>query len=442
MKFILSVEDTKFFSAAIKKNLEETFDDVIVVSVPTMAEAAKLLLSERYDFYLALLDTNLPDAANGEIVDLVAKFKVPIIVFSAMMEEELHQRVFSKPVVDYVLKDNVSSISSLIAIVKRFIKNADTKILYVDDSKTAQRFIANLLKRYNFDLLTASSGHQALEILEQNLDIKLVLTDFVMPKMDGLELTKAIRRTHPDWNLSIIGLSSEADVKLSGRFLKSGGNDFINKNFQREEFFCRIHQNINLVEYINELHNIASNDFLTGLPNRRTFFTMGETLLENAVRQDLGAVVAMMDIDLFKNINDTWGHSAGDKVLKAVANILSKRCRVSDLLARVGGEEFAFIGIDINAGQAFRLLEDFRKEVEQLVIREHSGDIRPTISIGFADVNFANNFGHDFETLLNSADEALYAAKETGRNKVEQYISNEPEKLVASYTATTSGLNE
>ena len=151
--------------------------------------------------------------------------------------------------------------------------------------------------------MKASSGEEALVTLESNQDISLVITDFMMPEMDGIGLTKEIRRTYPDWNISIIGMSTKENDKLSGRFLKSGGNDFLNKNFQREEFFCRIHQNINLVEHINELHDIASNDFLTGLPNRRSFFNNGETLQENAVRQELGIVVAMMDIDFFKRIN-------------------------------------------------------------------------------------------------------------------------------------------
>ena len=146
---------------------------------------------------------NLPDAPNGEIIDLIAGHKVPIFVFSSMMEEILHKKFFSKPVVDYVLKDTTTSIVALENMLNRFIKNAKTKILYVDDSKTAQRFIANLLRRYNFEVMKALSGKEALEILEENLDTSLVLTDFMMPEMDGIELTKEIRKTHPDWNLSI-----------------------------------------------------------------------------------------------------------------------------------------------------------------------------------------------------------------------------------------------
>jgi len=247
-----------------------------------------------------------------------------------------------------------------------------------------------------------------------------------------VELTKEIRRTHPDWNIAIIGLSAENERNISAKFLKSGGNDFINKNFQREEFFCRIHQNINLVEHINELHHIASNDFLTGLPNRRTFFTMGEKLMENAVRQDLGAVVAMMDIDFFKNVNDTYGHNTGDRVLKAVAAKLKQRCRASDLIARVGGEEFAFIGIDINAAQARKALDHFRKIVEEVSIEQQGKFIKPTISIGFADLDFSNNFGQDFNSLIHLADEALYKAKENGRNRVEKYESTPEVKFATA----------
>ncbi|USG62533.1 diguanylate cyclase [Sneathiella marina] len=421
MKYVLSVEDSRLFANQIKQSIEEQIDDTIVIIASSMSEAMELLRSGKYNFQLALLDLNLPDAPDGEIVDLVISHNIPIFVFSSLMEEKLHKQVFSKPVIDYVLKNNTTSISSLIKMVRRYFKNATTKLLYVDDSKTAQQFISNLLKRYNFNVLTASSGKEGLEILEKNLDISLVLTDFIMPNMDGIELTKQIRKNYPNWNLAIIGLSAGSEQNISARFLKSGGNDFINKNFHREEFFCRIHQNINLVEHMNELHHVASNDFLTGLPNRRTFFTMGETLFENAVRQDMSAIVAMMDIDFFKSVNDTWGHNIGDKVLQAVADKLSNRCRASDLLARVGGEEFAFVGIDINAAQAKQVLDDFRTAVEEVIIEENGDEIRPTISIGFTDIDFANNFGKDFNSLIQFADEALYQAKENGRNRVEKY---------------------
>lgn len=147
-----------------------------------------LLRMEKYDFQVALLDLNLPDAPDGEIVDLVTSHNIPVFVFSSLMEEKLHKQVFSKPVIDYVLKNNTTSISSLIKMVKRYFKNATTKILYVDDSKTARHFISNLLKRYNFNVLTASSGREGLEILENNLDISLLLTDLSCQKWTALSL--------------------------------------------------------------------------------------------------------------------------------------------------------------------------------------------------------------------------------------------------------------
>lgn len=421
MKYILSVEDTKFFSATIKKSIEKSLDNITVMTAASMKEAKKILDSGKYYFEIALLDMNLPDAPNGEIVDLVMKHKVPIFVFSSMMEDKLHKQVFSKAVVDYVLKNNTSSISSLVKMIKRYLKNATTKILYVDDSKTAQRFISNLLKRYNFDVLTATSGPEALGVLKENPDLSLVLTDFIMPKMDGVELTKEIRKTYPDWNIAIIGLSSDGNDNLSSRFLKSGGNDFINKNFHREEFFCRIHQNINLVEQINQLHSLAANDFLTGLPNKRTFFTMGETLQENAVHQAMSTIVAVMEIDNFKDINDAWGHKIADNVLKTIATALAKKCRSSDLIARMVGEKFAFIGIDVNVKHAFEILNDFRKTVENLKIQEGGKKIKVTMSAGFANLDFSHNFGENLDNMVKYAEEALDIAKENGQNKVEQY---------------------
>ena len=107
--------------------------------------------------------------------------------------------------------------------------------------------------------------------------------------------------------------------------------------------------------------------------------------------------------------------------LKEVALKLTKRCRASDIIARVGGEEFAFFGIDMNSEQAFKALNEFRTAVEEIVVMEDDDEIKPTISIGFATLDFAENFGEDLNTLVQRADEALYKAKENGRNRVEKY---------------------
>ena len=425
MKFILSVEGNRLIAKNIKTDLEQQIDDTIIITAATLEEAANLLSSGTYNFQLALLDLDLSDAPNGEIVDLVASYDVPIFVFSAMMEDDLHKKVFSKSVIDYVLKDSRSSVTTLVKMVNRYFRNAAIKILYVDESKTAQQLATNMLKQYNFDTIVASDGYEALNILSDNLDISLVITDFYMPKMDGITLTKEIRRLHPDWNIGIIGILAKNEQSISSKFLKSGGNDFMYKDFHREEFFCRIHQNLNLIDHVNELHNIAAHDFLTNLPNRRTFFTLGEKLLENAIRQEFGAVVAVMDIDFFKNINDTWGHTMGDKVLKAVANKLSNRCRSADMIARISSEEFAFVGLDINATQAHKTLDAFRNSVENITISESGEEIKPTISIGFAVLDISNTFGENFDSLMRFADEALHEAKNTGRNRVKKYSAPE-----------------
>ncbi|MDG1858086.1 MAG: response regulator, partial [Emcibacteraceae bacterium] len=135
MKYILSVEDSCLFANNIKNTIEDSIEDTAVITASSFAEAKSILDSNRYDFYLALLDMNLPDAPDGEILDLVIAHKVPIFVFSSMMEDKLHKKVFSKPVIDYVLKGNTTSVSDLTTMVKRYIKNETTKILYVDDSK-------------------------------------------------------------------------------------------------------------------------------------------------------------------------------------------------------------------------------------------------------------------------------------------------------------------
>jgi PleD family two-component response regulator len=121
-------------------------------------------------------------------------------------------------------------------------------------------------------VLEAENGEEALNIIDEHKDIRLVITDFNMPKMDGFELTKKLRQLYTKQDMAIIGMSTYGNNLLSARFLKIGGSDFLNKPFLEEEFFCRINQNMDLLEYIKNLRFVATRDFLTGLYNRRHFF--------------------------------------------------------------------------------------------------------------------------------------------------------------------------
>ena len=210
--------------------------------------------------------------------------------------------------------------------------------------------------------------------------------------------------------LSIIGSSNAAGPSQIARFLKHGASDFVAKPFSREEFFCRISQNIDNLELIGTLQDLATRDYLTGLPNRRQFFQAASQALSGAQPMSM----AMLDIDHFKHVNDSFGHEGGDAALKAVAGIIAAHARDDALVARYGGEEFCMLVPGLSASEAQVRFEKLREAIGQLRIpfREHV--IAITASIGVC-----HRADRDVHSLLGDADRLMYLAKAAGRNRVE-----------------------
>jgi diguanylate cyclase (GGDEF)-like protein len=413
---ILVVEDSPFFLNVTHRRLESDLG-VVVLDATNLAEARRIIEREGDKLFLCILDIVLPDAPHGEVVDLAVEKGLPCIVFTSMFSDEVREEVLSKPVIDYVTKDSPASLDFMTHLIRRLVSNAETKVLVVDDSRSARRYVVDLLSLYRFQVLEANDGADALDSLNAHPDIRLIVTDYFMPNMDGFELVKRVRQTHPPAELAIIGLSSSGSGPLSARFIKNGANDFLNKPFLREEFFCRVSQNMDNLDYIRDLARAAQYDPLTDLYNRRFLFEAAEPFLAQARRDGRAPVVAMMDIDHFKTVNDTYGHDAGDTVLIGVAETLRRFVRRrSDILARVGGEEFCLFLPEIAPDAVGPFFESLRRAVSDspVPLDDDSGTvISVTVSIGVCDRS-----ENTFRDMLRNADRCLYAAKRAGRNRV------------------------
>ena len=250
-------------------------------------------------------------------------------------------------------------------------------------------------------------------MLEQHPDVKLLITDYNMPGMDGFEFTKAVRAKFPKNRLAIIGVSAHGGNVLSARFLKSGANDYLTKPFTSEELYCRVTHNVELLEHMEAIQRLSDTDPLTGLFNRRYFFEVVSKLLAQARREELPCCVAMLDVDLFKKINDTYGHDGGDAVLKHLGNLLRRRFRESDVVARMGGEEFCVFASSMDPEYAGEIFEQVRHTVETTPILVGKRMVQCTLSIGLCRERLDS-----VDAMIKAADEKLYEAKQTGRNKV------------------------
>jgi two-component system, cell cycle response regulator len=272
-------------------------------------------------------------------------------------------------------------------------------VLVVDDSRVQRAVIAQRLERAGFEVATAEDGLDCLRVLGE-LRPDIVLLDVVMPGIDGWETLDRIRQTS---GVPVIMLTARAEDIDRVRGLRAGADDYLGKPFQQDELEARI-------EAVMRRSELGRRDALTGLPNRRTFDEHLDSMFAPERDPDQPFSLVVFDIDHFKQVNDTQGHTAGDRVLQDVASIAQRRMRAGEQIFRIGGEEFAIV-ISGDRNAAVIVAERVRTAVE-FEVREPR---LPTLSAGVASYP---DDAQSRDRLFQLADLALYAAKQAGRNTV------------------------
>ncbi|MFC4700572.1 diguanylate cyclase [Glaciecola siphonariae] len=389
-----------------------------VVTATSLTEA-KIIFehSTPESFLCAVVDYQLPDAKHGEAIDFAIASFVPVIVITSQTETDVRDRILSKAVVDYIPKSNAQIYEYLSRLLTRLEKNKRVGVLTVGGNNKSRSAIYSLLTRHNFITYQAANAASAQKLLQAHPHIKLMITDQALPDSTGVDFVANVRKQYNKEQLSIIGTSDKADPALLANFIKSGANDYLRKPYCHEEFFCRVLQNVEYVEQIEVIKRTANTDYLTGLPNRRHFFSQVSDIIQRKPEQ---RSLALLDLDHFKNINDTYGHDYGDIVLKETAKMMKKHFS-QDCVSRFGGEEFCVFMHDLTPEQAFEKVEHFRQAVSERVFKRRTKRIQCSISIGLTHLE-----AHTIEDLLCVADEHLYKAKAKGRNCV---IQDTPHKL-------------
>jgi len=405
---VLVVEDSQMVSRVLQRLFQTSDLPLEVIFCESFSQAQeKVDLYE--DIFAALVDLNLPDAPNGEIVDFVLAQNIPTIVLTGSYDDDRRESLLQQGVVDYIIKESRFSYEYAIQLVHRLLKNQTLKILLVEDSSSYRLLVRRQLEKYLYQVIEACDGQEGLVKLQENPDIKLIITDFEMPHMNGIELVQKIRREHETSELKIIGLSAADKPALSAKFIKCGANDFLKKPFDYEELHCRVMHNIEQMELVAQIKDAANRDFLTGLHNRRYLFEQAEKQL---AQSDHKACLAMLDLDFFKHINDNFGHDAGDHVLKQIAKMLESTFN-RFLHARIGGEEFCILLNGLKHEQAELLMQHFCKLVDDTEFSYKEQILPVTVSIGLIERELDS-----FSQMMSRADDMLYKAKEAGRNTV------------------------
>lgn len=416
MKYILIIEESKFIINLLTIKINEYFNSNIKVLIAhSYKDAVKYINQYTSEIAVAIVDIFLTDVMDGKAIVLTNSNNIPTIVFSDL-EDKPHKKLINlENVLDFIPKNAPNSIEYVVSFAYRIIKNRDYTVLIVDDSKVYRVKFKNDLERLFLNVVTAEDGKEAYDIMLSNkYEIIMILTDYNMPKMDGIELVSKLRQTYKKDSLSILAISSNDDIETLTRFIKAGADDYIHKPYVFDELNVRISSNLNTIELFKKANDLANKDFLTGAYNRRYFFEASSAIVTKNNRKQKEIAVATIDIDKFKKINDTYGHDVGDVAIKEVIRVVKSCIRNSDLLARFGGEEFCILLEDISFKDTKKLFEKIRNKFELNNIKiDDNISINYTVSIGVA-----YKISTNINEMLKISDEALYEAKNTGRNKV------------------------
>jgi diguanylate cyclase (GGDEF)-like protein len=286
-------------------------------------------------------------------------------------------------------------------------------ILLVDDETINLNALSGMLNK-TYNIVTASSGFEAIDIISKK-NIDLILLDIVMPKMDGFAVCKALKVDFKTKKIPIIFLTTKTDEESIEKAYEIGCVDYVIKPFRLKELLSRIKRELSMQKMVHKLELLSITDSLTGLYNRRYFTEVSKHILDLAKRENKPLSVVMIDIDNFKNINDTYGHQVGDKALVSLSKRLMKCQRKSDIICRYGGEEFVILFPNTSLDGAVSVAEKIRQKIANIKIKSSSEKISFTISLGVSHVDLKDT---NIERSLKNADDALYEAKNNGKNKV------------------------
>ena len=337
--------------------------------------------------------------------------QTPIIFISVenSIETRLHavkaggRAYFSKPI----------EIGTLIDTLDKNI-NGDSasspyRVLLIEDSRFQATFFARKLQNVGMETQILIDPLQLNKTLDE-FSPDLILLDMYMPAATGMELAKVIRQIETYISIPIVFLSAETDKDKQLEAMKFGGDDFLDKSIKPEHLISTISTR---VARYRELRQLMMRDGLTGLLNHTTVKERLEQELLRAERSGLPLSYIMIDIDHFKNVNDTYGHPVGDRVLKSLSQLLTQRLRRTDIIGRYGGEEFAIILPNTAINNALVVMEELRKSFENIRHRVNEQEFSVTFSCGIASLAHYKTASD----LNEAADKALYVAKHEGRNQ-------------------------
>ncbi len=409
-RLVMLVDDDPNQTDAITTQLEHFGYEVVRVNQLNALEAGlKTRAPDVVVIDLCFPEGRLAGAEKVEALQTAGKLDCAVIFISNSSSFESRLRsvraqgdgYFTKPVDIVGLTERIDTL-----IARRQTKGY--RILIVDDDAEAGNFHATILRDAGMRAQALAEPTEVLSAIA-NFRPELILMDVYMPRCNGVELTKLIRQDASYLDVPIVFLSSESDLGKQLEAVKAGADDFLTKPIAPEFLVAAL---ATRAERYRALRVLIMRDGLTGLYNHTAI--KEELLAEISIagRTQVPLSLAMLDLDNFKNVNDTYGHPVGDQVLRTLSRLLKQRLRRSDVVGRYGGEEFVVVFPGTTAATAKNVLEQIRAAFQKIKQFSELGDFSVTFSAGIADLAQTA----DFDELFDAADSALYEAKHSGKN--------------------------
>ena len=365
---------------------------------------------------MVLMDITFPEDDLGGIIIMKEiqhgrETPVPVVFFSANDTIQTRLEAARAGSIAFLNKPvNISKLIDKLDVMTSARTHEPYRVMIVDDSVALTNYHAAILEQSGMKVKAVNNPLMVTGALfEFNPD--LILIDIYMPECNGMELAKVIRQLDAFVSIPIVFLSTENNLDTQLFAMGLGGDDFLTKPIQPEHLISSVTSRIRRSLM---LRSFMVRDSLTGLLNHTAIKDQLDSEVARAKRQKQPLSFAMVDIDNFKQVNDTYGHPVGDLVIKSLSRLLKQRLRTSDLVGRYGGEEFAAILVDADAVTASKVLDTIRHDFSRLRHSAEGKEFSVSFSCGVADIaQFP-----DAARLSDGADKALYKAKHAGRNRV------------------------
>ncbi len=411
---VLIVDDDQHFCDMLTVQLEHL--GYRTRSITTLDQLKESIYNYKPNLiFMDIIFNDNRDAGTELIAQIRAKEDIncPIIYMSARDDLQARLNAVRSGSVGFLCKNfNLGDLKNILDTLAPIQHDTTYKVLIIDDDKISAAYCSTILDNAGIQVSILDAPEKIFEQII-NFDPDVLLIDMYMPTISGVELASIIRQHQNFSSIPIVIMSGETDINKQFKMRSAGADDFILKPFKPNHLVDII---LSRIQRSRQTKHLIYTDGLTGLMLFSKVRDQIHNLLESCLRYNLDFSVALIDLDHFKNINDNYGHLSGDQILRDFAEFLLSRVRKSDIVTRSGGEEFTLIFPYTNGDNAMRAVNSIREAYAQRLQEINNTQVQVTFSAGVASITKY----HDLESILAAADQALYHAKESGRNNTQQ----------------------